>query len=77
MEELKSAVASDDLDQIKEKNEALQKAAYKLAEEMYKAGAAEGAGAQPDGSAAGGEDTSSTKKKDSDNVEDADYEVVD
>ncbi len=77
MEELKSAVSSDDLDQIKAKNEALQKAAYKLAEEMYKAGAAEGA--QSDGTAGGGgaEDTSSTKKKDSDNVEDADYEVVD
>jgi len=75
MEELKSAVSSDDLEQIKAKNEALQKAAYKLAEEMYKAGAAEGA--QSDGAAGGTEDTSSTKKKDSDNVEDADYEVVD
>ena len=74
-EELKSAVSSDDLDQIKAKNEALQKAAYKLAEEMYKAGAAEGT--QGDGAAGGTEDTSSTKKKDSDNVEDADYEVVD
>ncbi len=76
MEELKAAVATDDLDQIKAKNEALQQAAYKLAEEMYKAGAAEqGGAAEAEGAAPGGEETASKKKDD--NVEDADFEVVD
>ncbi len=74
MEELKAAISTNDIDQIKAKNEALQQSAYKLAEEMYKASAAQ-QGEQAEGAAPSGDDTSSSKKDD--NVEDADYEVVD
>ncbi|NLA92130.1 MAG: Hsp70 family protein, partial [Spirochaetales bacterium] len=68
MSDLKGVMESDSVDQIKEKTEALQQAAYKLAEEMYKATAAEQA---PEG------DETSPKDDSDDNVEDADYEVVD
>lgn len=65
--ELKTALEGDDIDDIKAKTEALQNAAYKLAEIAYKdaeaeAGEAEGAGASADGAA---------------DVEEGDFEVVD
>jgi len=73
MEELKSAISSDDIETIKAKTEALQQAAYKLAEEMYKANASQGEGASEEAPT----DSQSTTSKKDDNVEDADYEVVD
>lgn len=65
--ELKTALEGDDTDEIKAKTEALQNAAYKLAEIAYKdtqaeAGEAEGASASADGAA---------------DVEEGDFEVVD
>ena len=65
--ELKTALEGDDIDDIRAKTEALQNAAYKLAEIAYKdaeaeAGEAEGAGASADGAA---------------DVEEGDFEVVD
>jgi len=76
--DLRSALDSKDLTLIKNKTEALKQAAYKLAEEVYKAssqqqpqsaGGAQGAGG------ASGERPDEGKKKG--NVEDVDYEVVD
>ena len=63
-----------DADAIKAKSEALQQAAYKLAEEVYKASAAEGGGEQ-----AGPADAQQGPSQAShdDGVEDADFEVVD
>ncbi len=65
--ELKTALEGDDIDDIRAKTEALQNAAYKLAEIAYKdaeaeAGEAEGASASADGAA---------------DVEEGDFEVVD
>ncbi len=71
-EELKAALTSNDLDQIKAKTDELQKAAHKLAEEAYKQQAS---GAQSSGDGQQGEQN--TSSSDSSNVEDADYEVVD
>lgn len=68
MSDLKGVMDSGSVDEIKAKTEALQQAAYKLAEEMYKATAAQ---QTPEG-----EETSPNDDSD-DNVEDADYEVVD
>jgi len=74
MADLKSAMSSDSVKDIKAKTEALQQAAYKLAEEMYKATAAQqgepGEDSDPQAS-------SSTKSDEDDGIEDADYEVVD
>ncbi|MDY0303533.1 MAG: molecular chaperone DnaK [Sphaerochaeta sp.] len=63
-----------DADAIKAKSEALQQAAYKLAEEVYKASAAESGGEQ-----AGPADAQQGPSQAShdDGVEDADFEVVD
>ncbi len=72
--ELKNVMSSGSVEQIKAKTEALQKAAYKLAEEMYKATAAsqpQGEPEEPKGKA-----SNAGAKKDN-GVEDADYEVVD
>ncbi len=69
-----NAMSSGSVEQIKEKTEALQKSAYKLAEEMYKATAA----SQPQGGPEQPDDKASTASAKKDNgVEDADYEVVD
>jgi molecular chaperone DnaK len=85
--DLRGALDSKDLSVIKTKTETLKQAAYKLAEEVYKASSAQQAsGAGPQGGAAGGpaggpagEDSGAQpndgKKKG--NVEDVDYEVVD
>ncbi|HKL60005.1 MAG TPA: Hsp70 family protein, partial [Sphaerochaeta sp.] len=68
---------SSSAEELKAKSEVLQQAAYKLAEEVYKNTAAqeggdEGPEAQP---ASGGDEPKKHTGKD--NVEDADYEVVD
>ena len=78
-EELKKALESGDIEQIKTKTEELGQASHKLAEEMYKAQAAE-AGAQGAPGDGGGEQTggdSQDNKKSDENAEDADFEVVD
>lgn len=67
MSDLKTALEGDDSDEIKAKTEALQNAAYKLAEIAYKdtqaeAGAADGSAEPAEGAA---------------DVEDGDFEVVD
>ncbi len=67
-EELKAALAGEDPEAIKAKTEALKQASYKLAEEVYKNANTQ----QPQD---GGE--SAASGSDGDNVEDADYEVVD
>ena len=71
---LKKAIEGGDTADIKSKTEALQQAAYKIAEEMYKqqgaqAGAAGAAGA---GAAGGASESGSTKGT----ADDVDYEVV-
>jgi molecular chaperone DnaK len=74
-EELRSILETGDTAAIREKIEALQQASYKLAEEMYKQSAAS---QQQEGEAAGSEETGEKKKSSpDDNVEDADFEVVD
>lgn len=79
--ELKDLLAKEGAttEELKAKMDELQKAAYKLAEEIYKAQAANqnaGAGAGPSGSDTGSADNSGSddKKK---GAEDADYTVVD
>lgn len=77
VEELKAVMSTDNLDEIKKKSEELQKASYKLAEELYKnqQGAAGQGNPNPDFNAQDSESNGSSTKKE--NVEDADYEVVD
>ncbi len=70
--DLKSAIESGDIDNIKAKTEALQTASYKLAEIAYQSQAAQGA---PEG-APQGQPGAQQAPADDDTVE-ADYEVVD
>ena len=70
-EALKAAMTSENLDEIKAKTEELQKASYKLAEEMYKQTQGQQPGADAGSNANAGAGSSKS------NVEDADYEVVD
>lgn len=74
--DLKSLLENQDAgaDEIKAKSEALQQAAYKLAEEVYKASSAEAGGADATADAASGPGPSTDHE---DGVEDADFEVVD
>ncbi|MCA1753329.1 MAG: molecular chaperone DnaK [Spirochaeta sp.] len=76
---VKKSLESDDNDDIKAKTEELKQAAYSLAEEAYKAQSAQGEGAGQAGETENGSDGSSgaTGSGGGDNVEDADYEVVD
>ena len=76
---LKEVMDGDDVELIKTRTEELKQAAYKLAEEAYKAGQAEGGDGSADADgAAGGDDTATSGNGgSSDNVEDVDYEVVD
>jgi molecular chaperone DnaK len=78
IEDLKKAVEADNLEEIKAKSEALQQAAYKLAEEVYKDAGAQ-AQQQPSEEAPGGDGDSGneTESGSGENVEDVDYEVVD
>ncbi len=87
--ELRSAIESNDVEQIKAKTEALKQASYKLAEEVYKSssggeqGEAAGGDASGDGAGAGGDEGGGQEagagadQGGSENVEDVDYEVVD
>jgi molecular chaperone DnaK len=88
--ELRSALETNDPDQIKGKMEALKQASYKLAEEVYKNASAEqqgdAGGEGPEGNAGdqgagsdGAEDASGGQDEGAggENVEDVDYEVVD
>ncbi|EPF29495.1 molecular chaperone DnaK [Treponema medium] len=71
---LKKAVEGGDTADIKSKTEALQQAAYKIAEEMYKQqGAGAGAAGSAGSGATGGADDSGPTKGTADDV---DYEVV-
>jgi len=77
--ELKTALEGSDVEAVKQKTEALTQASQKLSEEMYKAQAAEG-GADaggPGAEAAAAPDEEAASGPQGDDVEDADYEVVD
>ncbi len=76
--ELKEAAKTDNIDDIKKKTENLKQASYKIAEEMYKAQAAQ----QQAGGAAGAQsntssDNASGSKFDKGNADDVQYEVHD
>jgi molecular chaperone DnaK len=75
--DLKKAMESSDVEQIKQKTEILKQASYKLAEEIYKnASAAQGTGSEgPQGAAGTGGATSGQNGPG--NAEDVDYRVVD
>jgi molecular chaperone DnaK len=80
--DLKTAMESNDVEKIKDKTEVLKKAAYKLAEEVYKHSQGSGPGPADSGGPAGGsysgqEGPSSEGPGPKSNVEDVDYEVVD
>jgi molecular chaperone DnaK len=68
--ELKQVLESADVNEIKQKTEALQEASQKLAEAVYAQATAQAAGAQ-----AGGGDGASAS--DDEVVEEGDYEVID
>ena len=69
---LKKAVEGGDTADIKSKTEALQQAAYKIAEEMYKQQGAGAAGSAGSGATGGADDSGPTKGT----ADDVDYEVV-
>ena len=75
--ELNAALESGDVESIKTKTEALQQASHKLAEEMYKQSADQQPGAEGAGGPEGAEGQSQQEPSGDDNVEDADFEVVD
>lgn len=75
---LKKSLEGDNVEDIKEKTEALQKASYKLAEELYKqnpqgAGANPGSGPEQNGQTGG----DNFRQSNSGSADDVDYEVVD
>ncbi len=74
-EELKSALAGDDVEAIKAKSEALSKALYAVTERLYKEAGAQAQQAQ-DGAPGAGTEANGAPSGD-DNVVDADYTVVD
>ncbi len=74
-EELKSALAGDDVEAIKAKSEALSKALYAVTERLYKEAGAQAQQAQ-DGAPGAGTEANGAPTGD-DNVVDADYTVVD
>ena len=71
---LKTALEGEDLDDIKQKTEALAQASLKLGEEIYKAGQAEAAQAADHEVEGGGADQTAAEAED---VVDADFEEVD
>ncbi len=79
--DLKTALEGSDAEAVKQKTEALTQVSQKLSEEMYKAQAEEaGAGAADGGPETASEEASegdASSGPQSDDVEDADYEVVD
>ncbi len=78
LEGAKKALESKDIDQIKTAMETLTKSSHKLAEEMYKKTAAQGAADAPGGPGAeageGGQPSDDGKKKTDDDVVDAEFE---
>jgi molecular chaperone DnaK len=70
--ELKQAVETDDLGEIKAKTDALQEASHKLADAVYAQAASQAASA-----AGNGGDGASATGSDDEVVEEADYEVID
>jgi molecular chaperone DnaK len=81
--DLRKALESGDIEAIKAKTETLKQASYKIAEELYKAQAAQqGAAGDPQGGAgpggaAGGPGAEGSGGGNTKSAEDADYEVVD
>jgi molecular chaperone DnaK len=78
--DLRKALEGGDIGQIKAKTEDLKQASYKIAEELYKAQAAQGGAAQDGagpGTAAEGPGAGSSGGGNTKGAEDADYEVVD
>lgn len=82
--DLKKAMETDDVSEIKAKTESLKQASYKIAEELYKQQAAQGAGAGPDAGAnanpndgGSGNAGSSQGGFDKGSAEDVNYEVHD
>ena len=78
--DLKKAVESDNLEEIKAKTEALKQASYKIAEELYKQQGAAGAQPGPDMGGAAGPDAnagSSSTAHNKGNADDVEYEVKD
>ncbi len=77
--DLKKAVESGNVEEVKAKKEALTQASHKLAEELYKNTGAQGTpGTGPEAaSASAGGETPSEESGKSGSVEDVDYEVVD
>ena len=76
---LKEAIASDDVEKIKEQSDALQKKVHEFAQELYQANpeaAAEAAGAEADASAGSESGSEESSDKNDDNVVDAEYEEV-
>ena len=70
--ELKQAIETDDLGEIKAKTDALQEASHKLADAVYAQAASQAAS-----SAGNGGDGASGAAADDEVVEEADYEVID
>ncbi|MGI5173613.1 molecular chaperone DnaK [Treponema sp. OMZ 840] len=81
---LKQALSTDNVEDIKAKTEALKQASYKIAEEVYKQQAAQGAQGSDAQGASGGDANASSAGPDMSNsgpasgkADDVDYEVVD
>jgi molecular chaperone DnaK len=79
--DLKKAVEGGNVDDMKQKLEALKQASYKLAEEVYKTSGAQGAQGTADGtnaeSSSGAQGGGNTQGAKSGSYDDVDYEVVD
>ena len=73
---VKSAVATDDLDQIKSAKEALEKTVQAVSTKLYQSGAAQ-ANVDPNAAAQGGYTGSASGDNDGGNVYDADFKDVD
>jgi molecular chaperone DnaK len=76
VEALKQSKDSSNVDEIKQKIEALSQASHKLAEVMYQQAAQDGQGAAGAAGGAGGADSSNAETKEDDDVVDADFEEV-
>ena len=76
VEALKQSKDSNNLDEIKQKVEALSQASHKLAEVMYQQASQDGQGAGDQGADAEGGSASDAGAKDDDDVVDADFEEV-
>ncbi len=77
IKDLREALESDDIDAIQGKIEAMNQAAMKLGEAMYKASQEQGAEASPQETAPNENDGADSTGSDEPNVVDADFEEVD